>query len=392
MSTIEETVGHFTSTEKNSDDILKYLNKKFPDEDLFISEPSIAVDLNSDELFKRISQQGQFTQEDLKELLIHEEQLLETVHFLVSENARVNSLVNKKEDKVIAGVELINNQRQWIHSLLEDNVTIREEVEVIQEDRDEINSSQVAVLSVARNERDQWRDKYDGTVEKVNDLTYLLEDKEKQQNKMNGDMKKMNIHKKALLEQISQFDFRHKKNKMYIGMLASAATLMFALFLGSIFNENNEKNKIDSSVDGLTKIDAVDKNNKKKLFGGAIETSNIVKQNGNKDKVEIFEEEDRTKLLSPKDIENIFGPAKGDSIKNNIVEEGSSSPKKGSELVENKKKKVQYYIVKRNDSIWKISEKFYGTGKYVNRIKRENKLKRILRPGTKLIITALDED
>ena len=68
------------------------------------------------------------------------------------------------------------------------------------------------------------------------------------------------------------------------------------------------------------------------------------------------------------------------------------SVKTDTASVKKPKKPSQVYIIKEKDSLYQISKKFYGSGNYVNKIKKENKLGNTLVPGKKLIISAKDEE
>lgn len=50
-------------------------------------------------------------------------------------------------------------------------------------------------------------------------------------------------------------------------------------------------------------------------------------------------------------------------------------------------KKVIHYEVKKNDNLWKIAKKFYGSPLYIKKIKRDNSLiSDRIRPGTRLVL------
>lgn len=54
--------------------------------------------------------------------------------------------------------------------------------------------------------------------------------------------------------------------------------------------------------------------------------------------------------------------------------------------------KKNYYLVQPNDDLWRISEKFYGNGEFVNKIAEENNLdvNQPIEPGQRLIIPKIE--
>jgi LysM repeat protein len=52
----------------------------------------------------------------------------------------------------------------------------------------------------------------------------------------------------------------------------------------------------------------------------------------------------------------------------------------------------QTYTVRKGDSYWKISEMFYGHGRYHQKIREANGDREVIHPGDELVIPALDEE
>lgn len=83
----------------------------------------------------------------------------------------------------------------------------------------------------------------------------------------------------------------------------------------------------------------------------------------------------------PARIEDTF------SIPTETPEEGFGLPS----FSDSSEKKIIRYVVKKNDNLWKIALKFYGSSRYIQKIKRDNSLRSDhLKPGERLILLIED--
>lgn len=415
-------------------DLVDILKARIPEENTKAENVQL-VEISDSGLHQEILNRGQFSRVDLEEILKNEEKLQAAVEYLVKENERLTKIGKSKEEKIFASIEMIVSQRDWVHSLLEDNVALRGEIEQHVKEKLDFDADTAYQISSLKNSKEELEEETNNLKAEINQLENKVADLDEQLKKSAGVLKKSQVHKNALSEKIELMENNQLKYKYYLGALSIAAFVFFSLAVVSFLNSETNKK---ANASGLAS------NNDS-------EDSNYVANNHNSNPgvsiaqdspIEIAPEGfissdvsdpilvDNTKVLDDKKVDeilkdpslgfddNITKPIKTPIAKksnsksfdttstSNVVKTETPAVKSNSksisidkktvktETVSNKKPKKpsQTYIIKEKDSLYQISKKFYGSGNYVNKIKKENKLGNSLVPGKKLIISALDEE
>jgi nucleoid-associated protein YgaU len=85
---------------------------------------------------------------------------------------------------------------------------------------------------------------------------------------------------------------------------------------------------------------------------------------------------------------------KAGSVREEVEEEEEEDDEEDEEEEDDEEEdeEEQTYTVRKGDSYWKISEMFYGHGRYHQKIREANGDREVIHPGDELVIPALDEE
>lgn len=387
---------------KNIDevDFIEVLKSRIPEENERIEGISELLEISNSSIHEEILNRGCFTRDDLEKLLQNEENLQLAIAYLVKENNRLSIIAKSKDEKILTSVDLIVSQRDWVHSLLDDNESLRNEVNGYIKSKHDLEVESAYQISALKNEKEEMEDKLIALSGENQSLVAQISDFDEQLKKSAGVLKKSQLHKNALAEKIDTMEANQYKNKMYLGILGAAAFVFFSLAVVSFLNKGPSNGVSNSEVAGkVSEIDA-GTDSVATVFGespagvtnstpvdlppeGFITSDVVVTDN---DPVVV----DNMKVLDDKKVDEILKQPLLNSVPSSTPKSKPSAPIANKDVV--KKKPAQSYVVKEKDSLYQISKKFYGSGNYVNKIKKENKLGNTLVPGKKLIISALDEE
>lgn len=442
-------------------DLVAILKSRIPEENVNTAGNIQLVEISNSSLHKEILDRGKFSPIDLEELLQNEERLQVAVEFLVQENNRLTTIGKSKEEKILASIEMIVSQRDWVHSLLDDNVALRSEVDRHVKEKLDFDADMAYQISALKNAKEELQDETVNLKNETLQLENQIVDLDDQIKKSAGVLKKSQVHKNALSEKIEAMENNQIKYKWYMGILGAAAFVFFSIAVVSYIHSISQ-NGVNSSAMGSRDVSS-NSTTTEDLEGG-ISPAKIITQGS---PVEIapdgfinsgVEEPvlvDNTKILDDSKVDEILKqsttssipdemtkPTKAISSVNKKEQSFSKSPDvftskpSKSTVVSNKKdqpntkpvdlfaskttiatntpsktapetikpykpeivnvkkpkKSNQTYVIKEKDSLYQISKKFYGSGNYANKIKKENKLGSTLVPGKKLIISALGEE
>ena len=413
-------------------DLVAILKARIPEENTKAENVQL-VEISDSGLHQEILNRGQFSRVDLEEILKNEEKLQAAVEYLVKENERLTKIGKSKEEKIFASIEMIVSQRDWVHSLLEDNVALRGEIEQHVKDKLDFDADTAYQISSLKNSKEELEEEANNLKAEINQLENKVADLDEQLKKSAGVLKKSQVHKNALSEKIELMENNQLKYKYYLGALSIAAFVFFSLAVVSFLN--SETNKKANASGLASNNDSEDSN-----YVANNHSSNPGTSIAQDSPIEVAPEGfissdvsepmlvDNTKVLDDKKVDEIlkdpslgFDDSTSKSNKTPIVKKSNSksfdttsslaknetpatkpnskpisidkkSVKTDTASVKKPKKPSQVYIIKEKDSLYQISKKFYGSGNYVNKIKKENKLGNTLVPGKKLIISAKDEE
>lgn len=373
-------------------DFVEVLKSRIPEENERIEGVSDLLEIPDTSLHDDIINRGCFTRDDLETLLQNEENLHLAIDYLVKENNRLSVVVKSKDEKILTSIDLIVSQRDWVHSLLDDNEALRNEINGYIKNKHDTEVESAYQISALKNEKEEVEDKLTMLTNENQNLAAQIAESDEQLKKSNSVLKKSQLHKNALAEKIDTMEANQYKNKLYLGILGAAAFVFFSLAVVSFLNKGEPRSAnasevatvISESQAGVASATPVD------LPPEGFITSEVVDVSNNSSFA------DNMKVLDDKKVDEILRQPLG-----NVAPTPTPSPKAkpspttvannaNKDIV--KKKPTQSYVVKEKDSLYQISKKFYGSGNYVDKIKKENKLGNTLVPGKKLIISALDEE
>lgn len=390
-------------------DLVDILKARIPEENAPILESSQLIEMTDTALHKEISDRGKFTREDLEKLLRNEERLQAAVEFLVQENSRLITVNNSKEEKILASIDMIVSQRDWVHSLLDDNVSLRAEVDRHVKEKLDFDADMAYQISALKNSKEELEEEVASLKAETQQLESQVIDFDEQVKKSASVLKKSQVHKNALSEKLELMESNQVKYKWYMGILGAAAFVFFSIAVVSYINSITS-NRVSSTdlLSGTTTTEATDS------ITSLVDSNSSAKQIAVDVPIEIAPDgfinssgsevivENNTEVLDDKKVDEILKQpinnnliplpenkttiVKKDTVSNKPTKSDlASTPKKA-------KKPNQTYVVKANDSLYQISKKFYGSSDYVEKIKKENKIGKNLVVGKKLIISSLDEE
>lgn len=434
-------------------DLVAILKARIPEENANTVGGSQLIEISNADMHKEIINRGQFSRADLEAILENEERLQSAVAFLAKENARLTTIEKSKEEKIAASIDMIVSQRDWVHSLLDDNVALRTEVDRHVKEKLDFDADTAYQISALKNAKEELEDETLNLKSEVQQLENQLADLDDQLKKSTSVFKKSQVHKNALSEKIEAMENNQIKYKWYMGILSAAAFVFFSFAVVSYVNSktHNKGNTSDqysnNDESSDTSIASLNGNGSITNPGHAIAQDSPVEVTPEgfvssevgepllvdntkvlddkkvdeilKESISPVEVTDTSKPLKlvnnkkpvskPTETNTSFKSTKPEiAIKADVSNKTDANVAKNSkteikvvpdkksvktDVASNKKPKKpnQTYIIQPKDSLYQISKKFYGSGNYVNKIKKDNKLGGSLVPGKKLIISSLEE-
>ena len=447
-------------------DLVDILRARIPEESSETDSKIQLLEISDNSLHREIFNRGQFSREDLEDLLKHEETLQSAVEFLAVENSRLVTVAKSKEDKIHASIDMIVSQRDWVHSLLDDNIALRTEVDRFEKEKNDFNADTEYKISALKNDKEELEEKVSDLIKEHELLESQVIEFEDQIKKSTGVLKKSQLHKNALSEKIVSMEASQLKWKVSVGVLGAVAAVFIAIAVVSSIgskaqttSNNNDGQQLSSIGNSANSLTDISEDNEVVVAPVNLGPTINVPADGfvTTDSSEPVIVDINTKVLDDKSVSEILNQtqstltttdttkiAKNTTVKKDKVSKpeiavvkpvkttpevvkptkpelavvktfkpvvDSTKPEKPEvavvkptktvgdkakvkkpevAVVKKAKKGDQTYVIKEKDSLYAISKKFYGSGDYVNKIKKDNKLGGGLVPGKKLIISSLD--
>lgn len=395
-------------------DFVDILKSPIPEESINLSEQGQLIEIPNSGFYQSAIERGVFTRDDLEALLLQEEKLQAVITHLVHENQRLSKIIKSKEDKILSSIEMIVSQKEWVHSLLDDNMALRAEIEKAEKDKLDTDAEAAFQIASVKNQKEELGEKIIALQTDQQKSQMRIVEMEEQIRKSAGALKNSQLHKNALSEKIEMMESTQAKYKIYLGLAGAAAAIFFSVLVVSWLNsEQNLKGKASFAKEKSSLHNADDNNilvpvNEEGIAGNSspVEVTSDGFMNTSAGGEVALNNSAPVNMIDSNVVDDILetpinnahlkrdtlaASDKNKNIKNNKLNENSSKSLDIASNDKGKKKITKTYVVQKSDTLYSISKKFYKSGNYTAKIKKDNNLVGELKPGQKIKVVLNEE-